>query len=67
MSGISGATITAAVKNALQKTEDDLWDAELGTAVAVAIDHVPADVPNSHVQQLIDTGTTHSRGGRTRH
>lgn len=65
--GISGATITAAVKNALQKTEDDLWDAELGTAVAVAIDHVPADVPNSHVQQLIDTGTTHSRGGRARH
>ncbi len=67
VSGISGATITAAVKNALQKTENDLWDAELGTAVAVAIDHVPADVPNSHVQQLIDTGTTHSRGGRTRH
>jgi hypothetical protein len=67
VSGIGGATITAAVKNALQKTEDDLWDAELGTAVAVAIDHVPADVPNSHVQQLIDTGTTHSRGGRARH
>jgi hypothetical protein len=66
VSGISGATITAAVKNALQRTEDDLWDAELGTAVAVAIDHVPADVPNSHVQQLIDTGTTHSRGGRGR-
>jgi len=65
--GLSGATITAAVKNALQKTEEDLWDAELGTAVAVAIDHVPADVPNSHVQQLIDTGTTHSRRGRTRH
>lgn len=67
VSGISGATITAAVKNALQKTEDDLWDAELGTAVAVAIDHVPAQVPNSHVQALIDTGTTHSRGGRARH
>jgi hypothetical protein len=67
VSGISGATITAAVKNALQKTEDDLWDAELGTAVAVAIDHVPVQVPNSHVQALINTRTTQSRGGRTRH
>jgi len=64
--GLSGATITAAVKNALQKTEDDLWAAELGAAVAVAIDHVPTQVPNSHVQSLLKTSTTQTRGGRVR-
>jgi ABC-type siderophore export system fused ATPase/permease subunit len=65
--GLSGATITAAVRNALQKTEDDLWAAELGAAVAVAIDHVPTEVPNSHVQSLLTTSTTQTRGGRVRH
>jgi hypothetical protein len=65
--GLSGATITAAVKNALQKTEDDLWAAELGAAVAMAIDHVPAVVPDSHVQSLLKTSTTQSKGGRARH
>jgi hypothetical protein len=52
LSGISGATVVAAVKNALLKTEDNLWDAELGAAVALAIDHVPVQLPNSRVKAL---------------
>src|SRR4029077_10427574 len=62
--GLSGATITAAVKNELQKTDDDLW---LGAAGAVAIDPVSPKAPNSHEQSLLETSTTQARGGRVRH
>lgn len=53
--GISGATVTAAVKNALSQTEQHLWEAELAGAVALAIDHLPDDVPSPAVGRLIST------------
>ena len=56
--GLSGATVTAAVKNALSQTEDHLWQAELAGAVALAVDHVPDAVPKPEVKRLASTQHT---------
>jgi hypothetical protein len=50
--GLSGATVMAAVKNALNQTEQHLWQAEQAAAIAAAIDKVPGPVDQSAVGSL---------------
>ncbi len=49
---LSGATIAAAIKKALNQAEQHLWQAELAAAVAAAIDKVPTPVQESAVGSL---------------
>jgi hypothetical protein len=54
--GISGTTVTAAVKRAVDVVGDSLWQAELGYAIADATSQVPPylfpDKATSHVSKL---------------
>ena len=54
IAGLTGTTVLAAAKKALTEAGDHFWGAELAATIAVAIDKVPQQMPNSAVQQLRD-------------
>lgn len=59
--GLSGATAAAVVRKGLNQAEASLWDAEIAAAVAVAIDRVPEQIPNSSVKGLRSGGMVRKR------
>src|ERR1700682_820682 len=50
--GVTGATVSAAIKKAVDQAESYLWDTEMTASLAVAINYLPSPVANPEVARL---------------